>query len=202
MKFRLFAGAVALVAATVVVTTAMIAPQDEKPGGGEMTQDEQMKAWITANQPNDHHKKLQEMVGEWSAENTHYNPDGSVMSKTSDSAVNKSILGGRYILQHYSGDFGGMPFEGVGMMGFDNGKNEFVHVWFDNFSTAPMVSRGKAGKNPNQTTTFSEMPGPTGEMMRMEWVSTIASKDEHELEMWASTPAGRVKQMHIKYKRK
>lgn len=202
MKIRLFAGALMLVAVTVAATTAMVSPQDEKSGNDPM-QDEQMKAWMEANKLTDLHRQMASSAGEWTAENTQFNDDGTVKGKSIDSCSTEVVLGGRYVKEHYHGKFGPTKFEGVGMLGFDTINKEWVHVWFDNFSTGPSVTRGKPGDDPKVVTLRGAMKDPsTGNEMGMEMVSTIVSNDEHHLDMYAVTPEGRVRNMHIKYTRK
>ena len=204
MKIKMFIGAALLIAATVMVTTAMIAPQDEKaPGGQEMSEEEMMKAWMEANKITDHHKKLAHMAGEWVAENTHFGPTGDVMGTSTDRAVSTSVLGGRFIQMSYHGSFGPMPFEGMGMLGYDTMTNEFVHVWFDSMSNAPFVSRGKPGDDPKTIKTTGEYKDPaSGQMMTNEYITTVISKDEHHLDLWATMGNVRFHQMKIKYTRK
>ena len=52
-------------------------------------------------------------------------------------------MGGRYQEGTYSGDMFGMPFEGRGMVAYDNATEEFVSTWIDNMGTGMMVTKGK-----------------------------------------------------------
>ena len=70
----------------------------------------------------------------------------------------------------------GMPFEGHNLLGYDNFRNEYVSVWRDNLSTAPMVSRGTfdpATKSLTMTATMDDfMSGARTSWVRQ--VTTIA----------------------------
>ena len=54
--------------------------------------------------------------------------------------------GGLWLLEHFKGDFGGMPFEGRGATSYDPAKKKYVNVWIDSMSTSPMISEGTYDK--------------------------------------------------------
>ena len=52
------------------------------------------------------------------------------------------IMGGRVMRAAYKGDMGGMPFEGISFLGYDNAKKTFWSTWFDTTSTSLTVATG------------------------------------------------------------
>ena len=53
---------------------------------------------------------------------------------------NVMVYGGRFLEQTYQGDFNGKPFEGKGVMGYDNIMKKFQGVWYDSIGTGIMTS--------------------------------------------------------------
>jgi len=54
------------------------------------------------------------------------------------------ILGNRYLQSTYKGNMDGIRFEGWGLMGYDNQKQEFVSTWADNMGTGIAMATAKA----------------------------------------------------------
>lgn len=54
----------------------------------------------------------------------------------------RMVLGGFWLEDRFTADFGGMKFEGRGMTGFDPIKGKFVGTWVDSMSPGLMVSEG------------------------------------------------------------
>lgn len=116
------------------------------PKGGQqappmgMNQDE-MKQMMALAQPGEHHKAMDRLVGDWKTSVKMYM--GSADPTTSiGSASYQWILGGRYMQEKHTGNIGGMPFEGLGITGYDNAKDEYFNVWFDNMGTGVMHLTG------------------------------------------------------------
>ena len=206
MQFKQLASGLGLVVLTVVVTTAMITPQEETPQdekpAAQMSEEEMMKKWAEANALNEYHEAFGRAAGEWVAYSTKYEYDGS-KTESVDSASNALIMDGRFLKLEYSGDWDGMPFNGLGFTGYDTVRKEHFTIWFDNFSTGPMVARGKAGDDDDVVTVIADQVNPVdGSKYKQELVTRIVSADEHHLDMYMHTPAGKMHQMHIKYVRK
>lgn len=207
MNLRHLASALALVALTVVAT-AMIAtqeekkPQDETPSG-QMSKEDMMKKWTEANALTSHHAALSSFAGEWVAHATRYDADGSVEGKSVDAATNSVILDGRILMLEYEGDWEGKPFHGLGFTGYDTVRKEHYTVWFDNFSTGPMIARGKAQESDDVVRVVAEQINPVDGMpYQEELVTTIVSDDEHRLDMYMTSHGHRMHQMKVEYERK
>ncbi len=52
------------------------------------------------------------------------------------------ILGGRYLQHETKGKAMGMPFEGLGLTGYDNIQRKYVTIWLDNMGTGIMHGTG------------------------------------------------------------
>jgi len=104
--------------------------------------DASMKAWMTYMTPGDMHKMLAESEGEWNEDITMWMVPGAPPTKSTATAVNKMILGGRYQQSMHTGSFNGMPFEGMSTLAYDNAKKVYFTTWIDNMSTGIMQMEG------------------------------------------------------------
>jgi hypothetical protein len=101
-----------------------------------------MKAWQDYMTPSDVHKMIAKYDGTWNSDvKVWMKPDAPPMASKSV-AVNTMILGGRYQQSKITGDYGGMPFEGFSLLGYDNAKKVFTSTWLDNFGTGTMTLEG------------------------------------------------------------
>jgi hypothetical protein len=92
------------------------------------------------------HKQLAMMEGTWDATvKVSMGPDSDQWMEMTGVSTFKSIMGGRHLKEKFEGTCPmGLPFEGMGIMGYDNVKQECYHIWIDNGTTGYVVSTGKA----------------------------------------------------------
>ena len=190
-----------LAIALVALCTSALAQHehgDKKPAMDPAMMDAMMKAGT----PGTAHQQLEPFVGTWTTQVTSWMVPGADPMKMEGTSETKWVMGGRYLEQRFSGNFMGMPFEGVGYTGYDNVKKHYWSTWMDNMSTGFFISTGTAA---GKTWSFSgSMPDPmTGKDMRADSKITITDADHHTMEMWAPGPDGKMfKSMEMLYSRK
>lgn len=190
----ILAGALAIAPARAAFAT--------EPGGPSM--EEMMKQWEKIAAPGEHHRMFERYVGHWDATvRSWMDPSAPPMESkgTSDFAV---ILGGRWLQQTFHGSMMGMPFEGYGLTGYDNFRQEYVSTWMDNMSTGMMKMTGQCSADGRT----SDMSGLMDEPMTGEKDKKVRShetwKDDSTIvfEMFDNIPGkGEVKVMEITYTR-
>jgi len=162
-----------------------------------------MQAMMQAGTPGDPHKRLDAFAGNWDTKISMWMMPGSDPVLSTGTSTNTMTMGGRYLEQHFKGEFGGMPFEGVGYTGYDNVKKQYWGTWMDSMSTGMMASTGSStdGKTWNFTATMADpMTGKDSESTEK---ITITDADHHTMEMWGAGPDGKqYKMMEIQYSRK
>lgn len=100
----------------------------------------EMAKWQALASPNEHHKVLASLVGEWTYSIAwKMEPKGNV-EKSQGTSSNRLILGNRFLEQTVKGESMGQPFEGFGTLGYDNIREEYRSVWIDNMSTSMMLA--------------------------------------------------------------
>ena len=119
----------------------VVASAGAQQGGEPMSQDA-MNMMMALATPGEHHKKLDRWVGDWDATIKMWTGPGK--PTVSKGTVHYEwILGGRYVLGRWTGEVGGMPFQGMEIDGYDNAKGQYVSTWLDNMSTWPMTLTGR-----------------------------------------------------------
>ncbi|HJU85991.1 MAG TPA: DUF1579 domain-containing protein [Gemmatimonadota bacterium] len=107
----------------------------------EMTP-EMMETWQKYSMPGENHQHFNEMVGSWTHKVTMWMAPGAPPIESTATSTSELSMDGRWLQETFTGSMWGMPFEGQNLLGYDNFREEYVSIWRDNLSTAPMISRG------------------------------------------------------------
>jgi hypothetical protein len=163
----------------------------------------EQKAWMDYMTPGPTHQLLAKSDGEWTEELTMWMAPGAQPEKSTSTASNKMILGGRYQHSTHTGNVMGMPFEGIGITGYDNIKKVFVSTWIDNMGTGIMYSEGKW----NEATKTVEFKGMgvdpvSGKELKIRQVMKIVDDNTETMEMFTTKDGKEFKSMEIKMTRK
>lgn len=159
---------------------------------------------MAAMSPGEHHAEMEGLVGEWKATVKIWQAPGTEPVVSEGRTTYETALGGRYLQQSFEADMMGMPFEGIGISGFDNSRKKHTMMWIDNMGTAMMISENGScsddGKVTTHTTTRkSPMGGPD---MHIKLVNRILSEDQHVFEYYViDAEGGEFKAMEITYDR-
>ena len=166
-------------------------------------QDAAMKAWQAYMTPGDIHKMIAKDDGEWNEEITLWMVPGSPPTKSTATAVNKMIMGGRYQESKHVGNFMGMPFEGYSLLGYDNAKKIFQSLWVDNMGTGIMIMEGKwDDKTKTIHFTGSTTDPQTGKDLAIREVFTFIDNNKQKMEMFTTMDGKEFKSMEILLTRK
>jgi len=146
---------------------------------------EMMKAFQEASTPGAEHAVLTGLVGEWKVASKSWQGEKAKPETSTGTATFKTVLGGRFVQQDFKGMMGTMPYEGTGLLGFNNTTKKFESSWHDTMSTAMMTFEGTM--NP-KTKVISE----TGEFMcpmkketqKMRTEMKIINKDKMTFALW------------------
>ena len=164
---------------------------------------EMMQKYMKAATPGPEHQKLAKLAGKWKLQFTSWMAPGAPPQKSDGTAEFKTVLGGRYVQQEVKGDMGGQPFEGMGIMGFDNVTKERFATWTDSMSTGLMVMRGKCPTDAKKCTTKGHMSDAiAGKEVAYSETTTMTDDDHFTFELRGPGPDGKqFKMMEIVYTR-
>ncbi|KAB1231749.1 DUF1579 domain-containing protein [Chryseobacterium viscerum] len=165
-----------------------------------------MKSWMEYATPGEMHKMLAKSDGTWTGETTMWMENGAKPMMSKSEATNKMMYGGRYQITNHKGDFMGMPFEGMSIVGYDNSKKKFVNTWIDNMGTGMMHSEGDWNASTKSVEFKGKMTDPSrpGKDCDFREVFTFVDDNTQKLEMYGpdSKTGKEYKTMEIKYTRK
>jgi hypothetical protein len=190
--------AAAALAILIVFGSPSPARADQPAGGtsGQMSQEE-MQKYMALAAPGEKHKEMDKLVGNWKATIKMWMGPGEP-TVTTGTATYEWILGGRYLKSKQTADFNGMPFEGLGIDGYDNAKKQYFNVWFDNMGTGVMMLTGQPsadGKGVDYSgSTFDPMQNKTIRVREeIRWISD--TKYTFTMYMESPGPDGRPHEM-------
>jgi hypothetical protein len=166
---------------------------------------EDMVAYGAAATPGEEHAMLMSHVGTWKGTNTMWMAPGAPEMTTESSCVTTAAMDGRFTIMQYKGEMPGMgPFQGMGVMGFDNVSKKFVSAWMDNQGTGMMRGVGTLSADKKTLTTVYTYNCPiTKGPVTMREVDTFPDSNTMIMEMYATDPKVKVeyKCMRIVLKR-
>ncbi len=165
--------------------------------------DADMEAWMKAASPGPEHKRLDALVGSWEGTVTMWMDPSKPPTESKCTAERKWVLGGRFLHEEVKGEFMGMPFQGVGLTGYDNTQKKYTAMWVDNLTTSISTSLGTADESGNVLTFTKEDVDPvSGKKVKGRDVVNLAP-DKNTMEMYKEGPDGKeMKVMEIIFTRK
>lgn len=154
--------------------------------------------------PGAEHKSLAKLVGDWNVASKLWENPGAPAKESKAHGKFRAIMGGRFIVQDYEGEYGGKPFTGMGIFGYDNAKQKYTRMWIESGSTSMSYSEGTDdGKS---KTYVAEKEGPGGQKMTMKQ-TIVFQDDDHFLFTFAMVMGPdeapkEMKMMELAYTRK
>lgn len=153
----------AAVAVLAFAVAAAFGPQDPRPDPSTLHRAKQLAT------PNEHHTRLQKLVGEWDVLLRTTEPGGQQQQERGRVVV-AAILGGRYVVANYTLQLQGAKVEAVQILGFDTLRQVYTASWRDSLSTWSVECAGPAvADRPDVVTmagTLVDVQDPTGRPFR------------------------------------
>jgi hypothetical protein len=161
------------------------------------------KAWMEYSTPSEVHKMMGNDEGHWHEECTFWMAPGAPEQKAESESENKMILGGRYLESVHTGSMMGMPFEGRGLLGYDNKLKQFQSTWVDNMGTGVMYLAGKYDEKTRTTSMTGTMVDPmSGKIEKVRQTFQWVDESTRLLTMYVNRDGKEFKTMEIKMTRK
>lgn len=169
-------------------------------GSDPMSNPAFMEAMMAAATPGAEHAELAKGVGSFDVKGRMWDMAGVEGEPMTATAQTRMVMDGRFLVQDYQSSFGGFPFEGMMLMGYDNVAKEYWSVWIDSASTGCVMSRGRerADGRIDLKGTVRDAITPDGRPMR--FVTWDRGDGTSVLEMYDSLEDGReAKVMELTY---
>jgi hypothetical protein len=153
-------------------------------------------AQLPSPKPGPEHERLQKMEGTWEA--TIKTSEG----ESKGTMIYKMEVGGLWLVGNFKANFGGQPFQGKGLDGYDPIKKKYVSVWIDSMSPALMLFEGTFDKEGKVFTQVGEGPGMDGKLTKFKSVTKMKDNDTMVFTMSSADNNGTEQTMlTITYKR-
>jgi hypothetical protein len=166
--------------------------------------DAMMAKWQQSATPGEYHKKLEPFIGTWNHTVRWQMSPEEAPTESKGTNVNTWILGGRFLQQSTTGQALGQPFEGIGITGYDNVRQEYTSIWIDSMGTGMMQSTGQydlQAQAINEAGTYS-CPMTGNKQVASRGVWKLVDADHYTYEMYTPGPDGKeFRSMEIAYAR-
>lgn len=180
---------------------AAATPDKGAPAGDtDAAKQQMMDAMTKMVAPGPMHEKLKSMEGHWKASVKSWMGPGEPVVSDGE-CTETMMLGGRYLVENYKGTMMNAPFEGQGIIGYDNMQKVYVSNWIDTMSTGIMSSTGTIDDAGRTLTFTGSMPGMDGKPAPYRMVVTIVDHNNHKAEMYSTMGDKEMKMMEIDYTR-
>ncbi len=175
---------VGIVALVILVAAGVAWAQD---GADAADAAAMQEAWLKAGTPGPFQAFLAKKAGNWKIEGKTWMAPGAEPETSENTGTAEMILGGRYLQETMHGETMGMPFDGMGLTGYDNTTGLVTSIWIDSMSTATAVMTGKWDKPGAPLETSGTMTDPaSGQEMQLRTVTTFISDDESLFEYFGT----------------
>ena len=151
--------------------------------------------------PSPEHKMLMEDVGEWDVEVKAWGDPSGEPEVSKATEVTKKF--GEFFTQsQFKGSFGGVPFRGTGLMGYDPVKKKYYGTWADSMLPHVTTLEGTYDEKSKLFTFVTKGVGMDGKPSTGKITIHRKSKDSHVFKMYAKMGDEMVQQVEMKYTRK
>jgi hypothetical protein len=196
-------GSIAMVATGKAGEGAKEKSESVKQNSSGHDHDAMMEKWKEYSTPNENHKVLGALVGDWDYTIKWWmSPEAKPEVSKGTSEV-EWIMGGRFIQHEVEGTSMGQPFEGMGVMGYDNEKKQYQSVWIDNMGTGVMRGSGSYDSTTKTLTDEGTFSCPAEGEKSYRGVTKFIDQDNFTYEWYMAGPDGKeFRAMEIVYARK
>jgi Protein of unknown function (DUF1579) len=185
-----------------VVIAAQAGEEAKEKQAAEHDHDAMMEKYKEFSTPNENHKVLDTLVGDWDYTIKWWMSPDSKPEESKGTSKVEWIMGGRFIEQEVEGTSMGQPFEGMGIMGYDNEKKQYQSVWIDNMGTGIMTGSGNYDPNTKTLTDHGTFSCPAEGEKSYRGVLKMIDNDNFTYEWHMAGPDGKeFRAMEIVYTR-
>ena len=128
---------------------------------------------------------------------------GALPKESTGTSESTWIMGDRFVQEQASGICMGQPFEGMGIIGYNNGTGKYSSYWIDNMGTGTMYSEGAYDAGTKTISSSGILFCPCRGETTYRSVLVITDKNSHIYDMYMTEKDGtEFLAMKINYTRK
>lgn len=173
--------------AATVLSAMLVQPPPEM----EMEMDEATLKMRAAGAPGENHRVLDSLIGEWRGFVRIRMEPGAEPMEMPTTISREWVLGGRYVTESVKSETDMGPFEGMGVIGYNNVDGLYEVGWIDNMSTAVFTEQGSYEAK-TKTFRFSgkHRDPVTGHTILTSSVLDLSNPDRHVMRSTIPGPDG------------
>jgi hypothetical protein len=188
---------ISVLALLLVFAFAVSAQTKETPKAGDKKMPPQedmqkmMADYAKFMNPGKGHEILAKMAGDWTVTGKMWmDPKGAPMDMKPGTEHCELILGGRFLQSSQKGEMMGMPYEGQGLMGYDNYRQQYQMTWVDNMGTVVSTAAGTMDSTTKTLTLMGKMDEPTMNMkdIDVKYVYLFPDDKTTTFQIWQAGP--------------
>jgi len=150
---------------------------------------EDMQAGMAAATPGKMHERLAADVGEWTGKSTMWMYPGAEPSVSDCTSRVTSLFEGRYVKCDMTGQMMGMPYNGLGIYGFNNTTQKLQATWIDNCTTEILTGTGELSPDGKTITWNYNFNCPINKkMVVLREVHKITGPNSQTMEIYSPDP--------------
>jgi hypothetical protein len=174
-----------------------------------------MDEWMKTMNPGEHHKAMEGSIGSWETVTKIWMDPNAPPMETTGIAERKWIMGGRFVQETIKsemlmpdmakpGEMQRMPWEGMGLFGYDNYRNLYVGCWVDSMGTQMLTMKGSVSPDGKTWTYYGEMDEPMlGVIGRLvKYQTKIIDNDTHVFSIYDLHAGENYRTVEVTYKRR
>lgn len=194
---------VVVTALSMLLASVVPVAASDKDHAQHMDEQAMMEEMIKLATPGAPHAHLMALAGSWTVKAKEWMAPGAPPTESTGTVEMRSLLGGRFLQQDFTGTMMGQPYQGHGITGYDNHRKKYVSIWMDSMSTAPFIMEGAASADGKTITLHGshDMPGGGSMTHRAVWISPDANHQTFEM-YGAHGQEKEEKEMELVYTRK
>lgn len=175
----------------------------ETPPTPELTAEEISTIYEDAGTPGEEHKKLEALVGNWEIVVRFWQDPTKEPEISHGLAEHRWVLDGRFVKEDFKGLAWGKRFQGLGLIGYDKVKGEYISTWADSISTSILLSSGVWDERFQKLHFYGAYTNPvTKEKVLTHTETEIVNPDRHIFRMYERHAGkGEKKTLEIIYSR-
>ncbi len=147
---------------------------------GETEMTPEQEAWMKAATPGQHHRYLEALVGDFTADvKIWMTPDSEPMEFTG-TLSREWVLDGHFVKETIKADSPMGPFEAIGFVGYNNIDGQYESIWLENASTAITSGSGNYNAETKTLRMMSKHRDPATGQVITSWYKTDLSDPYRE----------------------
>jgi len=167
----------------------------------DMKKEKMLKDIARYAKPGEPHKLLEPLLGKWTTTAKLWF-GGPKPEQSTGRAEIKSIMGGRFVEEHYDSVVWGKPYASTGVIGFDTRVKKYQSSWIDTWGTWITIAEGTMDQTGKVLTlTAQDVDSDTGKTRPIKLIYTIDGNDHHVMRVYEQIQGKETLTMEVDYKK-